>query len=59
MSDIEEILIGRTIKKASVDGFEVYLKFDDGTEFTYEASDGGYSTYCIEQKRKARHKVND
>lgn len=40
-------LIGKTITFADVDGSMVYLKFDDGSEFYYEATDGGYSGWEI------------
>lgn len=38
-------LIGKTILSAEVDGFSIELVFDDGSTFSYFASDGGYSTY--------------
>ena len=36
-------LIGKTISKADVNGFGINLTFTDGTEFCYDATDGGYS----------------
>ena len=40
-------LVGKTIKTAEVDGYGVWLTFDDGKEFHYNASDGGYSSFGI------------
>lgn len=42
-----EELIGKTIISAQVDGFGILLVFDDGSLFSYSASDGGYSTYDL------------
>ena len=47
MSDIEKAITGKTIKTAEINGFRVQLTFDDGTTFDYDASDGGYSSYCL------------
>jgi len=44
---ITKELIGKTITFADVDGSIVHLKFDDGSEFYYEATDGGYSCWEI------------
>lgn len=44
---IQEQLIGKTISSAEVDGFGLNLKFTDGTELNYNATDGGYSTFDI------------
>ena len=46
MNNINEKLIGKTIKEADIDGFGVYLTFNDGSMFEYDASDGGYSHYA-------------
>ena len=46
------ILVGKTIAKIEVDGFDVDIIFTDGTVFKYESSDGGYSCWDI-------HKSND
>lgn len=43
----ESILIGKTIAKIDVDGFDVNIVFTDGTVFEYESSDGGYSMWNI------------
>lgn len=43
--DIEKELIGKTITYAIVNGYEVFLIFNDNTILDYEASDGGYSCY--------------
>ena len=43
----EKDLIGKTIEKIDVDGFGVEIRFTDGTEFVYNASDGGYSGWDI------------
>ena len=40
-----QMMIGKTIVSAKVDGYTVELVFDDGSTFNYWASDGGYSTY--------------
>ena len=50
MNDVETKLIGKTIKTAKVNGYGIYIEFDDGTIFSYDASDGGYSSYDIEEK---------
>lgn len=47
MLDNENILIGKTIAKIDVDGFEVNIVFTDGTVFEYASSDGGYSSWNI------------
>lgn len=54
MNEAEEVLVGRTILKAEVDGFVVRLVLDNGTTFEYEASDGGCSSWEIvkEEERK-------
>ena len=43
----EKDLIGKTIEKIDVDGYGVEIRFTDGTEFVYGASDGGYSSWDI------------
>ena len=43
----EKILVGKTIAKIDVDGFDVNIVFTDGTVFEYESSDGGYSCWNI------------
>lgn len=43
----EKILVGKTIAKIEVDGFDVNIVFTDGTVFKYESSDGGYSCWNI------------
>lgn len=45
MNSDEKKLVGRTIVKAEVNGYEVTLTLDDGTIFHYDASDGGMSFY--------------
>lgn len=47
---IDEKIIGKTIKKATVDGYEVTLEFTDGEVFEYSASDGGYSCFGLYKK---------
>lgn len=39
MNNINEKLIGKTIKEADVDGFGVYLTFDDSSKLEYIVSD--------------------
>lgn len=41
------ILVGKTIARIEVDGFDVDIVFTDGTLFEYESSDGGYSCWNI------------
>lgn len=43
----EKDLTGKTIKKIDIDGYGVKIRFTDGTEFVYNASDGGYSCWGI------------
>ena len=43
----EKDLIGKTIKKIDIDGYGIEIYFTDGTEFLYNASDAGYSTWDI------------
>ena len=40
-------LIGKTIKEIVVCGYGIEILFTDGTEFVYDASDGGYSCWDI------------
>lgn len=40
-------LIGKTVIEVNIDGYEVHIKFSDGTEFDYYASDAGYSSWEI------------
>ena len=42
-------LVGKTVASADVSGYAVRLKFTDGTEFDYNASDGGYSCWSVEK----------
>ena len=44
-----EALIGKTIKSAEVNGHSVIITFEDGTEFYYDASDGGYSCWSVKK----------
>lgn len=43
----EKDLIGKTIEEIDIDGFGIEIRFTDGTEFAYNASDGGYSYWDI------------
>lgn len=44
-------LIGKTIQEiVSLDGFGFDVLFTDGTEFNFNASDGGYSGYELIEK---------
>ena len=45
--DIDNRLVGRTIETAEVDGHGIRIYFRDGSVFSYEATDGGYSTYDL------------
>ena len=40
-----EELVGKTIAESTVNGYGITLVFTDGSEFYYDASDGGYSSY--------------
>lgn len=48
--NIENDMVGKTVKRAYVDGYEVYIIFTDGSIFSYGASDAGYSSYSLELK---------
>lgn len=50
MNDVETKLIGKTIKTAEVNGYGIYIEFNDGSTFHYEASDRGYSSYNVKEK---------
>ena len=43
----EKDLISKTIENIDIDGYGVEIRFTDGTEFVYNASDAGYSTWDI------------
>lgn len=43
-------MIGKTIKNVDLDGFGMTIDFTDGTQFNFDASDGGYSEYEILEK---------
>ena len=43
-------LVGKTIKKIDVDGYGILMETEDGIVLSYDASDGGYSSYCVVQK---------
>ena len=43
-----EKLEGKTIKTAEVTGGMIRMEFTDGTKFSYDASDGGYSCWSVE-----------
>lgn len=51
---IDKKIVGKTIKKAKVDGGDVILEFTDGEVFEYNASDGGYS--CFELYKKGEYR---
>lgn len=42
---IDKKLKGKTIVEAEVTGYDITLKFNDGSVFEYNASDGGYSVW--------------
>jgi hypothetical protein len=44
---INKYLEGKTILRALVTGYEVELIFTNGDKFTYDATDGGYSTWSL------------
>ena len=45
-------LVGKTIKRIEVDGFEIVITTEDGAVLTYYASDGGYSSWDITKEEK-------
>ena len=47
----EKDLIGKTIEKIDIDGYGVEIRFTDGTEFVYNATDAGYSSWDISKER--------
>lgn len=49
MTREEAQLIGKTVTNAKVDGYGITLVFSDGARFIYNASDGGYSSYDLEE----------
>ena len=49
------ILVGKTIARIKVDGFDVDIVFTDGTVFKYESSDGGYSCWGIYKSNDNAH----
>ena len=42
---IEEIIATKPIKEVEITGFGLYITFKDGSQFEYNASDGGYSSW--------------
>ena len=48
--DIKNDMVGKTVESVSVNGFFVEITFTDGSEFCYEASDAGYSSYQLKLK---------
>lgn len=55
--EIDKKIIGKTIKKAKVDGSDVILEFTDGEVFEYIASDGGYSCFALYKKGEGENRV--
>ncbi len=51
-TEVQKQLIGKTISSAEIDGFGLNLKFTDGTELDYNATDGGYSTFDITELKE-------
>lgn len=50
--EINKDLEGKKITKADINGFGIILRFDDGTTFYYDATDGGYSSYELEESEE-------
>jgi hypothetical protein len=46
-------LIGKTIKDVQIDGYCFVLKFTDNSRIEYYASDGGYSSWSIQEAKGA------
>lgn len=42
-------LVGKTVMSADVSGYDVRIRFTDGTVFDYSASDAGYSCWSVER----------
>lgn len=49
--DINEKIVGKTIKLADINGDGIVIEFTDGSVFTYDATDGGYSTYDLQENK--------
>ena len=49
----ENDLICKTIEKIDINGYGVEIRFTDGTELVYNASDGGYSCWDISKGGEA------
>lgn len=45
-----EVLAGKTIESADVNGRSITLKFTDGTRFNYDTPDGGWAIWGIRDK---------
>ena len=51
----EKDLISKTIEKIDIDGYGIEIRFTDGTEFVYNASDAGYSSWDISKETPQPH----
>ena len=51
MNDVEERMLGKTVKEADIDGHGIRIVFTDGAVFHCDASDGGYSQYELTDGR--------
>ena len=49
--EVQAKLKGKTIKSADVNGHRVFLIFTDGSQFNYDASDGGYSCFSFYESK--------
>lgn len=58
-AQISKKLKGKTITDAWVDGSTVQLKLDNNTKFSYNATDGGYSTFSISEMDTFEEELNE
>lgn len=50
-TEIRNKMIGKTIEQVFLDGYGILIVFTDGTEFNFDGSDGGCSTYELNEKK--------
>jgi hypothetical protein len=55
----QKMFVDKKIKDIDVNGFYVFLSLEDGTELFYNATDGGYSSWEIQQKSKGYINCNE
>ena len=52
MNEIQKKLVGKTVLFMDVDGYGITIEFTDGTVFNYMATDGGYSSWEIDEAER-------